>query len=111
MAFYLIYIKEIHPSDGWQVGANERDGVLLRTHRDFDERIEAGQSCTLGLELEIPALVDGMDDAVNLAWNAMPERLALVGTNGKVVFKSGPGPMFFLPAEWERAISTYLDGG
>ncbi len=57
--------------------------------------------------LQLPALVDGMDDAVSSLWNAVPERLALVGLDGNIVYKSGPGPMFFLPAEWEEAISTY----
>jgi hypothetical protein len=33
----------------------------------------------------------------------MPERLYLIGTDGRVVYKGGMGPMFFRPAEWREA--------
>jgi hypothetical protein len=38
----------------------------------------------------------------------MPERLFLVGTDGKVAYKGGMGPMFFRPDEWQAAIEGYL---
>ena len=68
VAFYVIYIKEIHPTDGWQVEANERDSVLFQQHRSISERVETGQACMLKTGCEIPALVDGMDDAVSRAY-------------------------------------------
>ncbi len=108
MAFYLVYLKEIHPTDGWQVRENEEDAVLVRQHRSLRERIEVGQTCMLKMALEMPAMVDEMDDAVATAYGAMPERLYLVGRDGRVAFKSGIGPMFFRPKEWESAIARYL---
>ena len=105
----MVYIKEIHPTDGWQVGENERDGVLVRSHESMEERVEAGQTCMLKLALEMPAIVDEMDDAVARAYGAMPERLYLVGRDGRMAYKGGHGPMFFRPAEWEEAIATLLD--
>ena len=36
----MIYIKEIHPSAGWQVCSNERDGVRLPRPQRMEERIE-----------------------------------------------------------------------
>jgi len=89
------------------VDENLTDGVVFAQPANIDQRIDAGQACMLRTALELPALVDGMDDAVSSLWNAVPERLALVGLDGNIVYKSGPGPMFFLPAEWEEAISTY----
>ena len=44
--------------------------------------MEVGQTCMLKMALEIPALVDEMDDAVAGAYAAMPERLYLVGRAG-----------------------------
>ena len=38
----------------------------------------------------------------------MPERLYLVGSDGRVAYKGGIGPMFFRPDEWESAIERYL---
>ena len=103
-----MYLKEIHPTDGWQVKENEEDTVLIRQHQSMDERVEVGQACMLKLALEPPALVDEMDDAVAKAYAGMPERLYFIGSDGRVVYKGGMGPMFFRPAEWERAIRDYL---
>jgi len=62
----------------------------------------------LKMALEIPALVDEMDDAVAAAYAAMPERLYLVGRDGRIAYQGGMGPMFFRPGEWEEAIKSYL---
>jgi hypothetical protein len=105
----VVYIKEIHPTDGWQVKENEQESVLFRQHRSMEERVEVGASCMVKLALEMPAVVDEMDDAVGRAYAAMPERLYLIGRDGRVAFKSGIGPMFFRPVEWEAAIESYLD--
>jgi predicted nucleic acid-binding protein len=107
--FATVYLKEIHPTDGWQVQENEQDAVLFRQHQSMDERVEVGQACMLKLALEPQALVDEMDDAVGRAYAAMPERLYLIGRDGRVAFKGGMGPMFFRPLEWEQAIRDYLD--
>ncbi len=88
---------------------NERDAVLVPQHRSLAERVEVGQTCMLKLALEMPALVDEMDDAVARAYAAVPERLYLVGSDGRVVYKGGVGPMFFRPPEWEAAIGRHLE--
>ena len=106
----MVYLREIHPTDGWQVKENEQDAVLFRQHQSMDERVEVGQACMIKLALEMPALVDGMDDAVARDYAAMPERLYLIAQGGQVAYKGGMGPMFFRPAEWERAIQEYLAG-
>lgn len=82
--------------------------MLVRQHRSFEERVEVGQTCMLKMALEIPALVDEMDDAVAAAYAAMPERLYLVGRDGRIAYQGGMGPMFFRPGEWEEAIKSYL---
>jgi type I thyroxine 5'-deiodinase len=61
------------------------------------------------LALEMPALVDEMDDAVATAYAGMPERLYLIGRDGRIAYKGGVGPMFFQPGDWEQAIAKYLD--
>jgi len=82
--------------------------VLVRQHQSFEERVEVGQTCMLKMALEIPALVDEMDDAVAAAYAAMPERLYLVGRDGRIAYQGGMGPMFFRPGEWEEAIKSHL---
>ncbi len=89
---------------------NEAEGVLFRQHQSLEERVEVGRACMIKMALEMPALVDDMDDVVARAYGAMPERLYLVGADGRVAYKGGIGPMFFRPREWERAIESYLEG-
>ena len=87
---------------------NEEDAVLIRHHRSASERVEVAQSCMVKLALEIPALVDEMNDAVAQAYAAMPERLYLIGRDGRVAYQGGMGPMYFRPAGWKEAIRDYL---
>ncbi len=88
--------------------ANERDAVLFRQHRSMEERVEVAQVCMVKTALEMPTAVDEMDDAVARRYAAMPERLYLVGRDGRVAYKGGIGPMFFRPKEWEAAIARHL---
>lgn len=36
--FYVVYIQEAHPTDGWQTDTSVADDVLLRQHQDIHER-------------------------------------------------------------------------
>ena len=42
--FFVVYVQEAHPIDGWQVDSNISDDVLYRQHQSFDEREAAAQS-------------------------------------------------------------------
>ena len=87
---------------------NEQDGVLYSQHASMDDRVAAGEACMVKLALEMPAVVDEMDDAVARAYGAMPERLYLIASDGRVAYRGGMGPMFFDPMEWEAAIEGHL---
>lgn len=74
------------------------------------ERLGVAQVCMTKLELEsIPSVIDGIDDAVNTAYAAWPDRLYLVGTDGTITYKGGPGPFGFKPDELEEAILREVD--
>lgn len=73
------------------------------------ERNEVAKVCMTKLALEpIPALVDDMDDAVGKAYAAHPDRLYLVGRDGTIAWRGGPGPMGFIPDELDAAIRKEL---
>ena len=74
----------------------------------IQERTKVARRCVAGMELSMPALVDKMDDAVNMAYHGWPERLYLIGKDGKVVFAGGPGPFGFEPDELDAAIRKVL---
>ena len=75
----------------------------------YAERDAIARTCMTKLALEpIPALVDGMDDAVNLAYAAHPDRLYLVGKDGRIALHGFEGPMGFDVDALERAIRDEL---
>jgi len=93
-----VYIKEAHPSDGWVVPQNERQGIAIKDPRNYDERMKVAEKiCTL-LKIKIPCLVDKMDDAINKAYAAWPDRIYVVGTDGKIAVMGGQGPRGFAPS-------------
>ncbi len=71
----------------------------------LEERNEVAKVCMTKLALEpIPALVDDMDDADSTAYSAHPDRLSLIGRDGTIAWRGGPGPMGFKPEELDKAI-------
>ena len=73
------------------------------------ERNQVASVCMTRLALEpMPALVDGVDDAIGKAYAAHPDRLYLVGRDGRIAYQSGPGPFGFKPDELEDAIKKEL---
>ena len=66
--------------------------------------------CRTKLELEeLPTLVDDVDDAVNAAYAAWPDRLYLVDVDGRIAYHGGRGPFGFAPDELEAAIRALVE--
>ncbi|MCH8988791.1 MAG: hypothetical protein IIA92_08280 [Chloroflexi bacterium] len=102
--FFVVYVQEAHPTDGWQVEPNIDENILFRQHQNYEEREEAAQSCTIGLHISLPTLVEEMDNAIDEAYGAAPERLYLIGKDGRVVYHGGAGPHFFDLDELDEAL-------
>ncbi len=103
--FFVVYVQEAHPTDGWQTDSNVRQGVLYRQHQSYDEREEVALACSIDLNIGLPVLIEEMDNAIDEAYGAAPERLYLIGPDGRVAYHGGAGPHFFDLDEWEAAIS------
>ncbi len=106
--FLLVYVREAHPTDGWQVPRNEKEGVLLTSAKTYEEKDEHATSCARNLGIEFTTLVDGMDNAVEQAYTAWPDRYYVIGTDGLIVAKGKPGPAGFKAREIEAAIVKLL---
>ena len=99
--FLVIYIREAHPIDGWDMGSTYR----INDPQTIKERRKVAGMCETGLQYGIRTYVDEMDDAVMTAYAAWPERLYLVGQDGRIAYAGGPGPFGFILAELKNAIS------
>lgn len=108
MEFLLVYIREAHPTDGRQAPLNVREGILYSDPKSAEEREEVATVCVRKLDIHFPALLDNMEKTTEQAYTARPDRLYLVGAEGKIAWKGDPGPRGFRPAELEAAIGKLL---
>ena len=108
VAFLLVYVREAHPVDGWQVPQNIRDGALLGAAKTQAEKDDHADVCIRKLDIRFPTVVDKMDNRVELTYAGWPDRLYLIGADGRILYKSEPGPAGFLPAGLESAIRRTL---
>jgi type I thyroxine 5'-deiodinase len=107
-AFFVVYIGEAHPSDAWQLPTNLKDNVVYTSPRDLASRTELAEVCVTRLGIKLPAVVDRFDDAVEKAYSGWPDRLYLIDRDGRVAYKSRPGPFGFEPGELEAALKDVL---
>ena len=97
MEFVLVYIREAHPDSILYVPSTDGSkklGVVSQTST-AEERLKNLQQCALLLQLTMPSVIDSDDNVVNRSYAAWPDRLYAIGTDGKVAFKSAPGPAGF----------------
>ena len=73
------------------------------------ERVEAAGACMLNLSLTMPMALDEMSNVVDTAYAALPERLYLIDAEGRIAYRSGPGPWGFDIDAWEGAIRETVD--
>ena len=109
--FVMVYVREAHPTDGWRMESNDQVGATTAQPTTYEERAAVAQKCGKLFNLGFPMLVDTIDDAVGARYSGMPGRLYLIGSDGKVAFKSGRGPYLFKPAELEHSLVLLLQDG
>ena len=88
---------------------NEEQGIVFEQPKSEAERVEAAGACMLNLRLSMPIALDEMTDTVDTAYAALPERLYLIDPEGRIAYRSGPGPWSFDIDAWEKAIGEAVD--
>jgi iodothyronine deiodinase-like protein len=107
-----VYVREAHPTDGWRMASNDKVGIAVQQPCTLEERVGVAAKCCTALEMNMPLLVDSLDDQVGHAYSGMPDRLYVIDRQGKVAYKGGRGPFGFKPGEMEQAlIMLLLDEG
>ncbi|MCA9032983.1 MAG: deiodinase family protein, partial [Planctomycetaceae bacterium] len=106
--FFLVYVREAHPADGWSMSSNERAGIDVFQPQNNESRRHVAETCRERLDLDIPMLVDSVDDAVGATYSGMPNRLYLIDESGQIAFKNGRGPFGFHPRQLEQALILHL---
>lgn len=87
---------------------NVKDNVLVTNPQTLEDRCEIASSCVRNLGIEFPALVDGADNAVERAYTGWPDRLYVIDREGRIAYKSGPGPFGFDPTGVDSTLRSLL---
>ncbi len=82
--------------------------MLFADPKTEDERSHVATSCVRDLKIEIPALLDDARNSTERAYTGWPDRLYLIDRQGKVRFKSKPGPFGFHVTDLARAVKAVV---
>ena len=106
--FLCIYTREARPSDGWQVLDNLEAGIIVLEPVTTTERTAVGSDCQISLDIQMPLLIDSIDNEVEEKYISLPMRLFVIGSDGKVTYTGGRGPRKFDPDSWEANIKQLI---
>jgi type I thyroxine 5'-deiodinase len=108
VAFFVVYIMEAHPIDAWQDDDNLKDKIRVASPKSFEERCALADTCMTKLAVNIPPLIDDQANTTEIAYTAWPDRLYLIGHDGRIAYKSKPGPFGFKPEEMGKVLKQLL---
>ena len=105
MQFVVVYIREAHPEEGWILPENRRSDIAVHEPTTDEERHVVAQTCAANLKMSMLTVIDGVDNAIADVYGGWPDRLYLVGADGRIAYRGGEGPFGFKPEELDEAIA------
>jgi len=93
---------------GGEKAGGGTDEVSVTQPKVYEERVDVAKSCQAGLDLKAPFVIDEMDNGVGTTYGGSPDRIYIVGKNGKIHFKGEKGPRGFKPDEAEESLKQIL---
>ncbi len=111
VAFYMVYILEAHPVDAWETDDNKKEKISVASPRTLEDRCSVENVCATKLALHIPAVVDNIANTTEEAYTAWPDRFYVIDRDGRVIYKSKPGPFGFKPAAVQKALQGLFPAG
>lgn len=109
--FLLVYIREAHAAGDWQSTRNRSADALLAPAATMDEKRDYAATCSRKLHLDFPAVVDGLDNAVESAYSAWPSRAFIVGADGRILYSTHLTELDFHPGDMEAVLQQLTKGG
>jgi hypothetical protein len=103
--FAIVYIKEAHTGDEWQLDDNTEGDVVYNQPNSFEARMELAKTFIDKMDVETPTLVDDIQNTAMACYAAWPERLYIIDTDGRIAYKGDMGPFGFKPEQ----VESYLD--
>lgn len=101
--FLFVYCREAHAADSARPAGKDVEQPV-----STDERRQVAVEFLDDMKLEIPAVLDNIDDKTSKDYASLPDRMYLVSKEGKIAYAGARGPRGFKPDELERAIEKEL---
>lgn len=95
--FRIVYIDEAHALDDLRPVRYAVD-LGIKEHKNIGERCTTADMMMANEHITIPCIVDNMDNKVNAAYNAHPDRIFVVRKDGRLAVAGDHGPWGFKPA-------------
>ncbi|MGV3720813.1 MAG: deiodinase-like protein [Actinomycetota bacterium] len=95
--FVVVYIREAHPGSILSVPTEDggRRLQIVAQTATVTERLRNVRQLIRLTRFSMPAVIDDEASTVKRAYAAWPDRLYVVGVDGKVAYKGAPGPAGF----------------
>jgi hypothetical protein len=77
--------------------SNIKDKVVFASPKDEEERALIAGACMSRLGIKIPAVLDEVGNTTEQAYAGWPDRIYLIDAQGRIAYKSKPGPFGFKP--------------
>jgi hypothetical protein len=90
---------------------NVAEQVVFKQPKTFEERRKLATVLVDRLKYRAPLAIDGIEGQAEKAYGAWPERIYVIGTDGKIAYKGGMGPFGFHPDEAEKELAALLGKG
>ena len=88
--------------------SNIKDKVVFASPKNEEERAYVAGACVRKLGIKFPAVLDEFGNSTELAYTGWPDRLYLIDRDGKVAYKSRPGPFGFKPDDLKTALAKVV---
>ena len=85
--------------------SNIRDKVVFASPKSEEERALIAGACVRKLNIKFPAVLDEFGNSTEKAYTGWPDRLYLIDSQGRVAYKSRPGPFGFDSKELAAALA------
>lgn len=108
MHFIIIYTVEAHPVDSSRQDpySTDKEGNPIYQPQTYEARLELARKTVTEEGIEVPVLIDEIDNPVWCTYGPAPDIAYLIGTDGTIVEKQG----WYQPELMEAAVEKYLAG-
>jgi len=104
----VVYIQEAHPIDAWQDDDNLKDKIAVASSKNLEERCSVANTCATKLSIQFPSLVDDLSNSTEITYTAWPDRLYVIDREGRIAYKSRPGPYGFKPEQVAETLQRFF---